>query len=71
MLNNHFTAKLLKNFSVEEFWQNYGHEFGVQFFWHTLYSPGAATLFDSGIVYNSSKLFTGEKSAIYNVTLRP
>jgi len=29
------------------------------FFWHTLYSLGAATLFDSVIVYNSSKLFTG------------
>jgi len=36
--NNHFTANFLENLPVKEFWrlvkiwQNYGHEFGVQFF---------------------------------------
>jgi len=38
MLNNHFTANLLQNLPVKELCksvkirQNYGHEFGVQFF---------------------------------------
>ena len=37
VLDNHFTAHLLQNLSVKQFWksvkiwQNYGHEFGVQF----------------------------------------
>jgi len=43
ILNNHFAANLLENLPVEEFWkpvkmwQNCDREFGVQFFWPTLY----------------------------------
>ena len=52
LITNLFTANLLQNLLVKEFWksvkiwQNYGHEFGVQFFWPTPYVYSYAYLRD-------------------------